>query len=207
MNLSVDSIRLEGNLLNLTNGQAKAGDVVPIVATLMDHKGLLPGALVAAAIANEGGTDLTLLLDDGNHNDGAAGDGIYGFPYSLPTMVDRTPCALWHFPGPGGTRQNLAREWNGGFWVDGPQDDGKYNGDSDNDNMPDDWERRCDLIVGKDDSKGDNDIDRLAQYSRSWNWVLLPARLTRIAAVNWMAAKSEANATRFGPLMTRPPRS
>jgi hypothetical protein len=84
MNLSVESpIRLEGNLLNLTNGMAKAGDVVPIVATLIDRNALVPGATVATAIANEGGTDFTLLLDDGNNHDRAAGDGIYGFPYSL----------------------------------------------------------------------------------------------------------------------------
>jgi hypothetical protein len=84
MNLSVQSsIRLEGNLLNLTDGMGKAGDVVPIVATLMDRKGLIPGAFVVALVANEGGNDIFLLLDDGNHNDGAANDGIYGFPYSL----------------------------------------------------------------------------------------------------------------------------
>ena len=163
MNLAVQTpIRLEGNLLNLKNGQASAGDTVPIVATLMDHKGLLPGATVAAAIYNEGGTDVTLLLDDGNHNDGGAGDGIYGFPYSLTDHGGSYAVRILAlFPDPAGSGQNLFREWNGGFWIDGPQDDGKWEGDSDGDGMPDDWERRCKLIVGQNDARADNDRDGL----------------------------------------------
>ncbi len=163
MSLAVESvIRLEGNLLNLTNGQGKAGDVVPIVATLMDRSGLIPGATVLAAIANEGGTDFTLLLDDGNHDDGAAGDGIYGFPYSLTNHGGSYAVRIVAlFANPANPNENLLREWNGGFWIDGPQDDGRYDGDSDKDNMPDDWERRCKLIVGRDDSKLDKDRDGL----------------------------------------------
>ncbi len=85
MNLSVQSqIHLNGSLLNLTNGMGNAGDVVPIVGTLLDQNGLIPGALVAAFVSNEGGLDGPIfLLDDGSHNDGGANDGIYGFPYSL----------------------------------------------------------------------------------------------------------------------------
>jgi hypothetical protein len=164
MNLSVESpIRLEGNLLNLTSGQGKAGDVVPIVATLMDHKGLIPGATMTATIANEGGTDVILLLDDGNNQDGAAGDGIYGFPYSLTQHGGSYGVRIVaQFPNPADLSETLFREWNGGFWMDGPQDDGKYEGDTDEDGMPDDWERRCKLIVGEDDSQLDNDRDGLS---------------------------------------------
>ena len=164
MNLSVESpIRLEGNLLNLTSGQGKAGDVVPIVATLMDRKGLVPGAIVLAAIANEGGTDFTWLLDDGNHDDGAADDGIYGFPYSLTNHGGSYGVRIVAlFANPANPSENLFREWNGGFWIDGPQDDGQYEGDTDKDGMPDDWERRCKLIVGQDDSQLDKDRDGLS---------------------------------------------
>ncbi|MFT5193431.1 MAG: hypothetical protein ACI9EW_000707 [Cellvibrionaceae bacterium] len=165
MNLSVASpIRLEGNILNLTSGQAVHGDVVPIVATLMSRKALIPGATVLAAISNEGGTDLTLLLDDGNHNDGAAGDGIYGFPYSLTqhggSYAVRIIALL---KNPANPSETLLREWNGGFWIDGPQEgrDRPSDDDTDNDGMPDEWERRCKLIVGKDDGKADNDRDGL----------------------------------------------
>ena len=163
MNLAVQTpIRLEGNLLNLTSGQATAGDTVPIVATLMDHKGLLPGAFVAAAVANEGGTDVMLLFDDGNHNDGSAGDGIYGFPYSLTDHGGSYGVRIMAlFPNPADPNETLLREWNGGFWVDGPQDDGEWKGDSDGDGMPDDWERRCKLIVGQNDARADPDHDGL----------------------------------------------
>jgi hypothetical protein len=167
MNLSVQSeIRLEGNLLNLTNGMANAGDVVPIVATLMDQNGLLPGAIVLASIANEGGNDATLLLDDGNHNDGAAGDGIYGFPYSLTEHGGSYSVRIIAIlKNPANPAENLLREWNGGFWIDGPQEDvpGKvdFDGDTDKDGMPDDWERRCGLIVGENDAQGDKDRDGL----------------------------------------------
>jgi hypothetical protein len=165
MNLSVAStIRLEGNLLNLTSGQAEAGDVVPIVATLMDDDGLIPGATVVAAIANEGGTDLILLPDDGNHHDGGANDGIYGFPYSLTehggSYAVRIVALL---PNPANPDETLTREWNGGFWIDGPQEeDERYEGDSDQDGMPDEWERRCDLNVGQNDAQVDNDRDGLS---------------------------------------------
>ena len=165
MNLSVQSqIHLEGSLLNLTDGMGKAGDVVPIVATLMDQNGLIPGAVVLATIANEGGTDVTLLLDDGNHNDGSAGDGIYGFPYSLTEHGGSYAVRIGAvFDNPAVPGEKLLREWNGGFWIDGPQETGKpqFEGDTDKDGMPDDWERRCGLIVGENDVQGDKDRDGL----------------------------------------------
>jgi len=163
MNLSVASpVRLEGNLRNLRSGQGNAGDVVPILATLMDHQGLIPGAAVIAVIINEGRIDATLLLDDGNHQDGAANDGIYGFPYSRTSQGGSYAVRIVaQFPNPVDPAQLLFREWNGGFWIDGPQPDGQYDGDQDGDGMPDDWERRCKLIVGEDDSMLDKDRDGL----------------------------------------------
>jgi hypothetical protein len=129
----------------------------------MDHKALIPGATVTATIANEGGTDVMVLRDDGNNHDGAAGDGIYGFPYSLTEHGGSYGVRIVaEFPNPADPKELLFREWNGGFWIDGPQDEGPYEGDKDKDGMPDDWERRCKLIVGEDDSQADNDRDGLS---------------------------------------------
>jgi hypothetical protein len=166
MNLAVESpIRLQGNLFNLTDGQGDAGDVVPIVATLMDHRGLIPGATVTATITNEGGAAATLLLDDGNNHDGSADDGIYGFPYSFTSLGGSYSVRIVaRFPDPVDPSETLLREWRGGFWINGPRPDHEYEDDGDGDGMPDDWERRCKLIVGQDDSEADNDGDGLSNY-------------------------------------------
>jgi hypothetical protein len=121
---------------------------------------LLPGAIVVAAIANEGGTDLTLLLDDGNNHDGAAGDGIYGWPYSLTNHGGSYSVRIVAlFPDPANPANLLLREWNGGFWIEGPQEPGQ---DEDKDGMPDDWEERCKLNTKANDSQGDLDRDGLS---------------------------------------------
>ncbi len=168
MNASVQStIHLQGRFFNLTDGQASAGSVVPIVANLMTKSGLLPGAFVVAAIENEGGTDFVVLGDDGNNHDGAAGDGIYGWNYSQTDHGGSYGVrVLALFPDPANPSVNLIREWNGGFWVDGPQDNRTdYPGDQDKDGMPDDWEKRCKLIVGQDDSQQDPDHDGLTNIA------------------------------------------
>jgi hypothetical protein len=86
INASIQAnVQLDGRFLSpIVNNQGKAGDVVPIVATLMDKTGTfpLPGTFPAqrgvyALIERPGGaTDFTWLFDDGNHSDGAADDGI-----------------------------------------------------------------------------------------------------------------------------------
>ncbi len=57
------------------------GQPIQILAVLDDRYGPLPGAeMVAEVIKPDGKTACfpTLLYDDGNHGDGAAGDGVYG---------------------------------------------------------------------------------------------------------------------------------
>jgi hypothetical protein len=160
MNGSVQStIHLQGRLLGLDHGQGTAGDTVPMVATLMTRNGTLPGALVLAAVENEGGTDYLWLLDDGLHHDGASNDGIYGGLYSQTShggSYGVRIAALFYDPADPATL--LLREWNGGFWIKGPQEEGE---DLDDDGLPDEWERRCDLDTRRDDSQDDPDRDGL----------------------------------------------
>lgn len=160
MNASVQStVHLEGRLLGLDHGQGLAGDTVPIVATLMTRDGTISGATVVAVVENKGGTDFLLLLDDGEHNDGSANDGIYGWPYSLTSHGGSYGVRIVTlFPNPANPSDLLIREWSGGFWILGPEDDGQ---DQDDDGMPDDWEKRCDLDTTRNDAKEDPDKDGL----------------------------------------------
>jgi hypothetical protein len=165
VNLSVQSsIQLEGRLLGLTDNHGKAGDRVSIVATLLQRTGTIPGALVAAAIDKPGTTDYLWLHDDGEHGDGSAGDGIYGADYTLTTVGGSYNVRiLAGFVDPVNPPDLLVREWNGGFWIDGPELD-----DPDDDGMPSDWERRCDLDPDKYDAQGDLDHDDLSNISEFW---------------------------------------
>ncbi len=156
------TIQLEGRILGLTNGSASAADVLPIVATVQAKDGLIPGAFVVAQVQKPDGTsENVLLLDDGAHDDGIASDGIYGWNYSKAILGGSYNVRiLASIPDPNLPGANIIREWNGGFWINGPGEEG-YNGDKDEDDMPDAWELRCGLIVGENDAGLDKDKDGL----------------------------------------------
>ena len=157
------TIELEGRILGLTNGSATAGDVLPIVATVQAKDGLIAGAFVVAQVQKPNGTtENVLLLDDGNHNDGSAADGIYGWNYTKAIIGGSYNVRiLASIPDPNLPGANLIREWNGGLWIDGPENGQPWDGDKDDDGMPDAWELRCGLIVGENDAGLDKDGDGL----------------------------------------------
>ncbi len=161
------TIELEGRILNLSGGQATAGDTLPIVATVKTNDGMLPGAFVIAQVQKPNGTNENiLLLDDGKHTDGEAGDGIYGWNYSKVIFGGSYNVRIVaSIPDPLLPEADIIREWNGGFWVDGPQGSLPWDGDLDNDDLPDNWERRCGLIVGMDDALLDEDGDGLTNLA------------------------------------------
>lgn len=69
-------------------GRFLRGLPMPILASLTDRSGPLRDADVVAAIEHPDGRVLDLpLLDDGNHGDGNADDGIYGNFYTLTTAA------------------------------------------------------------------------------------------------------------------------
>jgi hypothetical protein len=149
---------LQGRFLSpVVDNQGHAGDVVPIVATLLNRNGAVPGATIAGTAERPGGVVLLLLSDDGQHNDGAAGDGIYGTLYA-PTdtggAYNVRLVASWDDPlNPGNT---LHAEWLGAFYIEPPDVQ-----DADGDGMPDAWEQRCGLDPSSDDSREDLDQDGL----------------------------------------------
>jgi hypothetical protein len=168
MNVSVQStIQLEGRLLGLTANQGEAGDEVTIIGTLLDKNGTVPAALIAALVEGPAGNETLALKDDGANNDGAAGDNIYGARFAQTAYGGSYSVRiLAYFKDPANPANLLWREWNGGFWIKGPKPDQQCGSekDSDKDCMPDDWERRCKLIVGQDDRSADPDNDGLSNY-------------------------------------------
>ncbi|MFN8444975.1 MAG: choice-of-anchor X domain-containing protein [Caldilineaceae bacterium] len=164
INLSAQStIQLEGRLLGLNHNQGSAGDVVSVVAVLLNRAGTVKGALVGTVIENVGGTHAFFLFDDGAHGDGQAGDGIYAAPFAQTIYGGSYSVrTIALFQDPTNPANLLAREWNGGFWIKGPKPDvcDKEN-DHDCDGMPDPWELRCKLDTKRNDAQEDPDHDNL----------------------------------------------
>lgn len=160
-------IQLDGRFLNLDHNQGTAGQVVPIVGSLLGSDGMIPGALVLALVEKPGGSNLLLLFDDGMHSDGGAGDGIYGWNYTQATVggsYNVRMVAYWTDVGSGETN---TREWLGTFWIEGPELN-----DGDHDGLPDDWESRCKLNTLLNDASGDLDQDGLSngqEFARGTN--------------------------------------
>jgi hypothetical protein len=64
---------------------------MPILVILTDRKGPVTGAKIYAAVEHPDGRSIQLpLLDDGNHGDGIAGDGLYGNKYTRTTVASPT---------------------------------------------------------------------------------------------------------------------
>ena len=170
LNISAETnIQLVARFLPpIVNNQGAAGDYVPIVATLLNRNGAIPGAgffgvqgVIPVLIEKPGGAvDLFFLWDDGMHNDGSASDGVYGNEYRTAFFGGNYNVRMVAFlEDPANPGQVLTREWNGGFYMTGPTIDPAL--DLDQDSMPDAWERRCDLNTNENDAFVDNDRDGL----------------------------------------------
>jgi hypothetical protein len=171
------TIQLEGRLLGLEGGKAAAGDIVSIVGLLLDKNGTLPGTM-AAFVDGPNGSEARLMFDDGNSNDGEAGDGIYGAKFAETAYGGGYSVRILAvFKDPANSAKNLIREWNGGFWIKGPKPTAGCGSaeDQDKDCMPDAWERRCKLNLQADDSQADNDQDGLTNI-QELNFGTLPCR-------------------------------
>jgi hypothetical protein len=171
LNISAESnIQLIARFLPpIVNNQGAAGDYVPIVATLLDRNGAIPGAgflwvqgIIPVVIEKPGGAaDALFLWDDGMHGDGLVNDGVYGNEYRTAFLGGNYNVRMVaYLEDPANPGQVLTREWNGGFYMTGPTIDPEL--DQDGDGMPDAWERRCKLNTQENDAWSDNDQDGLA---------------------------------------------
>jgi hypothetical protein len=163
VNGSVQStFRLEGRFLEpYEDGLGEVGQPLPILAALMGKTGTHAGASVSATIERPGGTIKQIQLwDDGEHGDGAAGDGLYGNTYWLTTVGGSYNVQIEAtFPDPNAPATELRREWLGGFWIKGQP------GDDDDDRIPTWWERLFPCMDPKKyDSQDDPDKDGLNNW-------------------------------------------
>lgn len=144
------------------------GNRIPIYA-LLSGNGPLQGVDVRAQItAPDGSQSIVQLYDDGQHGDGAAGDGFYAGIYQRVNQAD--PVAPPQEDIPGGspptpkdegsylvrllaTRDQLRREVRGSFTVLESPDENKNR-------LPDAYEKE----YGVDNPEGDDDLDGLSNY-------------------------------------------
>ena len=142
----------------------ETGNRVPIYA-ILSGKGPIPDAKVRAWVTSPGGGVMQApLYDDGQHQDGASGDGLYAGIYTAVNQADE----VWpsdekqeQVPNDEGSYQVLVRashptfqrEAKGAFSV-------KEAPDTNQNRIPDTWEKENDIST----AEGDPDLDNLNNY-------------------------------------------
>ena len=141
------------------------GVKVPLLVTFVGPGEPVLGADVTATVRKPNGVLTTItLLDDGNHGDGEADDGIYGGFYTATSDSDpEVPGDVVENEEPAvvgsylvnavGIRGDLRREAQGSFALE-PGEDANDN------NLPDNWEKE----YGVTEFRGDDDRDKLLNY-------------------------------------------
>jgi hypothetical protein len=145
------------------------GVQVPLLVTFVGRgKPLLGANVVATVKAPNGSYKAVQLMDDGNHGDGEADDGVYGNYYNVTHMADEVADKPTEGEEPDvvgsylvnvvGTKGDLRREAQGSFAIQPGED-------ADQDRLPDDWEREHGLDPkNPEDSNADFDRDKLNSW-------------------------------------------
>jgi hypothetical protein len=143
--------------LRLALGAASSGGVVPITAFFAGPNGGVKADVWATVTDPARRSTYVHLIDDGAHNDGEAGDGVYGGSYRATAAGDaasggegeRSPAVAGSYSVAAvGIAGRNRREDSGSFAIQAGRD---ANGDG----LPDDWQK----LHG--DPKSDNDGDGL----------------------------------------------
>ncbi|MCB0189833.1 MAG: hypothetical protein KDE31_36425, partial [Caldilineaceae bacterium] len=155
------NVTLDVLLPDRTGATYQTGNRIPIYAFLTDDRAIRDGIVEATVTGADGKETVVRLLDDGQHDDGRAGDGLYA---GLYTRVN-------HVAGQGGasTTQEAAyrvvvhssanhseRETVGAFSVADAAD-------RDHDNLPDPFEDEFEVSDPNADPDGDG-LDNLSEF-------------------------------------------
>ncbi len=134
------------------------GQPIHLIALLTDNAPVLGATVLAQVTRPDGALVNVALRDDGAHGDGGANDGVYGGTF-YQTSLAGSYNVLVKASGISPLSGLFTREALLAFHLKGE------NVDTDQDRMPDDWERRfpC-VIVGKNDASADPDNDGLPNY-------------------------------------------
>jgi Mg-chelatase subunit ChlD len=152
---------------------------MPLLATLTDQKGPVLGAKLMARVEHPDGSIIALpLLDDGNHGDGSANDGLYGNRYTRTTIASPTGLTdssavpirgSYNVRLDATGRDNQGKDFNrikkSGFQIFEGREREQLPPDADKDGMPNRYERLhpcLDPLV--DDASGDPDQDGIKTF-------------------------------------------
>ncbi len=126
-----------------------AGGKIPLLAAFLGPEGLLPGATIQANVVGNGQIYTLNFRDDGLHDDGGAGDGVYGAYFTQATAEGSYQLLLQ------GVHGAASRQAKAAFHV-------QTSGDEDGDGMPTHWEKDNGLDPDVDDAARDPDRDYLS---------------------------------------------
>jgi hypothetical protein len=132
------------------------GLCVPIYATFLGASGPVQQGFLTAMITTPTGSQIPVLLsDDGNHGDGAAGDGIYAGLFCRGSEPGTyTVDVRGRIEAMAGTIRRIA---TASFYI---QDDD----DTDGDGLPDQWELAHGLHPSLPDDSANPDLDLICAY-------------------------------------------
>ena len=143
--------------LRLAVGSAKPGAKVPLTAFFAGPNGGVEGEVYATVTDPARRSTYVRLIDDGAHNDGEAGDGVYGGAYRATGAGDvsggssgeQSPAVPGSYSVAAvGIAGKHRREDSGSFAVTAGRD-------GDKDGLPDEWQKQY------GDPRSDNDGDGL----------------------------------------------
>ena len=159
-NANVTAVTLLTTDVYLDKGNYDQGDSIKIAVSVADT-GPITGASVFTNATTPSSSSSFLLYDDGQHGDGALGDGIYANTYTKTKSVG-TYSFIISVAGTNTTGSVFSRVAHASTYIRDAED-------TDGDGMSDTWELRVGLDINTNDSGGNPDTDQLTNIEEYEN--------------------------------------